>query len=232
MAINTSEITVSQPARLQFQITGMNCGSCVGRVERALAAVPGVDEANVNLATKTALVRFSGTADPDPVIAALSAAGYPGQLRTSEGFDEADLADHDLKDLTGAFVWAFILGFPVFVLEMGGHMIPAFHRLVMSTIGQTTSWWVQAVLTTMVLAGPGREFYRAGFPAAADAGRAGRQVVLAGRADHRACARFGAGTFSDAYPGAGLLPAQSEKGPPRTLADAQNSAALRCGAWS
>ena len=37
---------------LQFQITGMNCGSCVGRVERALAAVPGFDEANVNLATQ------------------------------------------------------------------------------------------------------------------------------------------------------------------------------------
>ena len=164
MAINTSEITVSQPARLQFQITGMNCGSCVGRVERALAAVPGVDEANVNLATKTALVRFSGTADPDPVIAALSAAGYPGQLRTSEGFDEADLADHDLKDLTGAFVWAFILGFPVFVLEMGGHLVPAFHHWIMRTIGLEQSHLIQWILATAVLVGPGRLFYRLGIP--------------------------------------------------------------------
>ncbi|MCC6520343.1 MAG: heavy-metal-associated domain-containing protein, partial [Tabrizicola sp.] len=41
---------------LSLSITGMSCASCVGRVERALKAVPGVTTAAVNLATETAEV--------------------------------------------------------------------------------------------------------------------------------------------------------------------------------
>src|SRR5919199_5016966 len=39
-----------------FGVTGMSCASCVGRVERALKKVPGVLEANVNLANEKATV--------------------------------------------------------------------------------------------------------------------------------------------------------------------------------
>lgn len=53
---------------------------------------------------------------------------------------------------------AAALTLPVFVLEMGGHMIPAFHHWVMSTLGQQLSWSIQFVLTTIVLAWPGRRF--------------------------------------------------------------------------
>ena len=51
-------------------IEGMTCASCVGRVERALAAVPGVHEVTVNLATETASVQ----AEPDVEPARLAAA--------------------------------------------------------------------------------------------------------------------------------------------------------------
>jgi len=44
------------PSALQFPVDGMTCASCSGRVERALAAVPGVQEATVNLATEQASV--------------------------------------------------------------------------------------------------------------------------------------------------------------------------------
>ena len=60
---------------IRFEITGLNCGSCAGRAERALHAVPGVAEANVNLATKTATV--TGSADRITLQEALKAAGYP-----------------------------------------------------------------------------------------------------------------------------------------------------------
>ena len=36
---------------LDIGIGGMTCASCVGRVEKALKRVPGVQDANVNLAT-------------------------------------------------------------------------------------------------------------------------------------------------------------------------------------
>lgn len=52
----------------------MTCASCVGRVERALLAVPGVSQASVNLATERATVR--GVADTAALVAAIDKVGY------------------------------------------------------------------------------------------------------------------------------------------------------------
>ncbi len=60
-----------------FQIEGMSCASCVGRVEKALAAVPGVTDASVNLATETARVSFDDSVNTQTLTATLSDAGYP-----------------------------------------------------------------------------------------------------------------------------------------------------------
>ena len=57
------------------------------------------------------------------------------------------------------------LTLPVFVLEMGSHLIPAVHDLVMNTVGMRESWYLQFVLTTVVLFWPGLRFYRIGLPA-------------------------------------------------------------------
>jgi Cu+-exporting ATPase len=63
--------------RDSFAVEGMTCASCVGRVERALAKVPGVVSASVNLATKTASVDFkAGEGDPAAFRAAVESAGY------------------------------------------------------------------------------------------------------------------------------------------------------------
>ena len=60
--------------RRDFAITGMTCATCAGRVERALAAVPGVDSVTVDLAANTA--RATGSAPADALIAAAERAGY------------------------------------------------------------------------------------------------------------------------------------------------------------
>ncbi|MBV6306922.1 heavy metal translocating P-type ATPase [Candidimonas humi] len=57
-------------------VLGMSCASCVGRVERALAAVPGVARASVNLARERADVSLSDAAQLPSAIAAVEAAGY------------------------------------------------------------------------------------------------------------------------------------------------------------
>ena len=60
-----------------LRIDGMTCASCVARVEKALAKVPGVLEATVNLATATARVRrLAGSADDAALRAAVQRAGY------------------------------------------------------------------------------------------------------------------------------------------------------------
>lgn len=80
---NTEDAAGPEPLTLDFAIGGMSCAACVGRVERALNKVDGVD-AQVNLATETARVCVpadsAGTEDPDALTAALvdavTSAGY------------------------------------------------------------------------------------------------------------------------------------------------------------
>jgi len=66
---------VTETAELVLDIEGMTCASCVGKVERALDHVPGVDAVAVNLATRTATVqgRIEG---PDALVGAVAGAGY------------------------------------------------------------------------------------------------------------------------------------------------------------
>ncbi|WP_151448245.1 heavy metal translocating P-type ATPase [Lacisediminimonas profundi] len=64
-------------------IDGMTCASCVGRVEKALKAVPGVLDASVNLATEKALVRMASGTSPAALVAAVEKAGY--HARTADG---------------------------------------------------------------------------------------------------------------------------------------------------
>src|SRR5262245_48597358 len=60
-----------------FAVRGMHCAACVGKVERALRGVPGVDGASVNLATERARVEWDPSrADTRTLAAAVAAAGY------------------------------------------------------------------------------------------------------------------------------------------------------------
>lgn len=148
-------------------LSGMHCGSCVGRVERALLAVPGVSQAVVNLAAETAKVRHLAVSGlPDRIARTVTELGYPANMKSAEDRsareeERAREAEH-LRRLT---LLSAALTVPVFVLEMGGHMIPAFHHWVMTHIGMWQSSVVQFVLTSLVLAVPGRQFFVLGVPA-------------------------------------------------------------------
>ena len=64
----------------QYSIVGMTCASCVRRVEKALLTVPGVSEAEVNLATDRARIGFDpASTNLDAVIAAVEKAGYTAE---------------------------------------------------------------------------------------------------------------------------------------------------------
>ena len=63
-----------------LDITGMTCASCVRRVERALGKVEGVESANVNFASETALVTSTNGIQPDTLIAAVEKAGYEARV--------------------------------------------------------------------------------------------------------------------------------------------------------
>src|SRR5690606_41017489 len=61
---------------LDLPVLGMTCASCVGRVEKAIGAVPGVTQAQVNLAAERAQVSLSPDGSAAAVAAAIRSAGY------------------------------------------------------------------------------------------------------------------------------------------------------------
>ena len=67
---------------LRLPIAGMTCASCAGRIERALAAVPGVLRANVNLATATADIATDGSVATPALADAVTRSGYRVPERT------------------------------------------------------------------------------------------------------------------------------------------------------
>ena len=68
---------IAAPAELSVPVVGMTCASCVNRIERYLSRADGVADANVNLATERATVRFDpALIDRTGIVAAIEAAGY------------------------------------------------------------------------------------------------------------------------------------------------------------
>src|SRR3954470_22677473 len=75
------EPTIKEQETISFPVTGMTCTACQARVQRALAAAPGVVDASVNLLTNTAAVRYDPAAiDPQRRVDAVRATGYDAEL--------------------------------------------------------------------------------------------------------------------------------------------------------
>lgn len=154
----------------ELAIEEMTCASCVGRVEKAFRKLPGVLEASVNLATERAQVRhLAGVVTIRDLENAVEQAGYKSHRLSEKTADSADQdserRENEAKSLRRSLLIAFVLTLPVFILEMGSHLIPPMHHWVMTTIGEQNSWYLQFVLATLVLFGPGLRFLRKGIPA-------------------------------------------------------------------
>ena len=157
------KVLASQP--IELSIEGMTCASCVGRVEKALKKVEGVQQANVNLATERAWVQGNAQVQSSDLIQAVKKAGYTAKQIEQNARVRQDKKATEQQQLKRDLMISLILAVPVFILEMGSHMIPAFHMWVMDNIGTQQSWLIQFVLTTLVLIFPGRRFYQKGIPA-------------------------------------------------------------------
>jgi heavy metal translocating P-type ATPase len=153
---------------IELDIEGMTCASCVGRVEKALKAVSGVTNASANLATERATVSVAGgSATASRLAEAIKAAGYAAsEFVTGKAEDgEHDRRGAELRSVKISLAAAALLTIPVFVLEMGSHLVPSIHEFVMDKVGMQESWYLQFVLTTLVLFGPGLRFFKKGVPA-------------------------------------------------------------------
>lgn len=154
-----------QVQELELSIGGMNCASCVAHVEKALASVDGVKSASVNLATERAHLLLAHPVATEELILRVEQAGYKAGFAHSEDHNEqAERREQERLQLKQKFVFSVIATFPVFVMEMGSHLIPALHHWLVTNLGNW-NWIIQAALTTVVMFGPGRGFYQQGLPA-------------------------------------------------------------------
>ncbi|HEX6212902.1 MAG TPA: heavy metal translocating P-type ATPase [Methylomirabilota bacterium] len=146
--------------RLTLPVRGMHCAACVGKVEGALARVPGVESASVNLATERATVAFDpARADVGALQAAVAAAGYelaaaavpPG----SEAEDRERVArEREHRRLGRAFLVGAVLSAPLLIGGMPDLFpgVPAWLR----------NPWLHLLLATPVQFWVGASFH-AGF---------------------------------------------------------------------
>ena len=141
-------------ASVELQIEGMSCATCVGRVEKALRSVPGVVEANVNLATATAQVRqLAGSAGLPALQAAVARAGYSASAVA--GLGDSGAAPRPRHDPGWKVALAFALSaplvLPMLLAPFGPHvMLPAFWQMLLAAPVQ---FWL------------GARFYRAAWGA-------------------------------------------------------------------
>ncbi|WP_246624678.1 heavy metal translocating P-type ATPase [Oceanobacter mangrovi] len=169
-AVKKAGFEVRPAAPVELTIEGMTCASCSGRLERVLGKQAGVTAASVNLATEKAHIEILPGTRTEDLIAAVRKAGFDAKPLQQQSAGQSSIATSNKRDDEARLyrrdlLIAAILTVPVFILEMGGHLVPSFHHWVNQTIGQQTSWLLQFVLTSLVLLGPGLRFYKKGLPA-------------------------------------------------------------------
>ena len=138
----------------QLLINGMSCASCVSRVQNALAAVPGVSQARVNLAERTALVM--GSASAAELVQAVEKAGYGAEaieddLQRRDRQQETALAT--MKRFRWQAIVALQVGVPVMVWGMIGDNM-------MVSDDNRSLWLVIGLVTLAVMVFAGGHFYR------------------------------------------------------------------------
>ncbi|MBR4426034.1 MAG: cation-translocating P-type ATPase, partial [Oscillospiraceae bacterium] len=148
----------------QYDVRGMSCAACSARVEKAVRAVPGVEDCAVSLLTNS--MGVEGSAPPEAVIAAVSGAGYGASLKAQPGAASAPadaLADRETPALLRRLLIS--LGFLLALMYLSmGHMmwgwpLPAF--LAGNHVGVGLA---ELLLSAAVLV-VNRRFFQSGFRA-------------------------------------------------------------------
>ena len=139
----------------EFALEGLQCAGCVSTVEKVVRDLPGVKEANVNLATEKMMVQFNPKeADVQKIMETVSLAGYQAILINDEEDVLEKTAIKKEKQLQSLKVRAWVSGVFAIVLlymamgEMIGLPLPQFlqpmeHPIVFSV--------TQLILVTPVL---------------------------------------------------------------------------------
>lgn len=138
----------------EFDITGMHCAACVGRVEKVVSRMDGVADVKVNLLTRKGSVTYTDDSQvtPDDVIKAITGIGF-GATLAEEGVQKLEKVNY--KPQLYRMIISAVMAIPMMVSMMGNHLF---------------GWpmlphWVELVLATVAQFGPGLVFYQGAWSA-------------------------------------------------------------------
>ena len=150
----------------QYTVTGMSCAACQSRVEKAVAKVPGVSSCSVSLLTNS--MGVEGTASPEDIIRAVTAAGYGASLKGAEkssaenqlSAEEEALQDHETPRLRRRLLQSLAFLLLIMYLSMGhgmlGWPVPAF-------LGNGAALAMTEMLLAIIVMVINRKFFISGF---------------------------------------------------------------------
>lgn len=148
--------SVSSSGQQELIIEGASCASCVSKIETALKQVPGVNQAEMNFAQRTASV--TGSASTNDLIKAVEKAGYNAKLSAADT-DEDALDEKEKTDLAYykrlmKETWiALALGVPL----MAYALITG--EMSVNTTTEQVVWLIVGLLTLAVMIVSGKHFY-------------------------------------------------------------------------
>ena len=153
-------------ARLDLLVPGARCAGCMAKIERGLAALPGVRQARLNLTTHKLTVIFAGpSGDPARILETLDGLGYRASL-----FDPAEA--RAAQDLEGR---RLALGLGVAGFGAGNVMmfsVPLWAGLFgqeLEPATRTLMYWLSAMVATPCALYAGMTFFRSAWSLAANA---------------------------------------------------------------
>ncbi|KAB7627486.1 heavy metal translocating P-type ATPase [Alkalilimnicola sp. S0819] len=146
-------------AEAVFQVEGMSCASCVGRIEKALLTRPGVVRASVNLALGKVTVGYlSDALSPGRLRDAIREAGYESHAEEAA----PPVGDSEGASLRYALLVAALFTVPLFLVSMG-KMLPGLGPWMHGLMDARGWMWLELLLVTPVQFHAGARFYRGGW---------------------------------------------------------------------
>ncbi|HEX9310777.1 MAG TPA: heavy metal translocating P-type ATPase [Gemmatimonadaceae bacterium] len=149
----STELANKDETSISFPVTGMTCAACQSRVQRALAAEPGVIDAAVNLVTRSAAVRYDpGEVSAERLIEAVRATGYDAELAAPDSSVEEISSQDD-----GEIREARELAIKATVSVIAGIFAIG---IAMFSMGNPAANYALLALSVVILAWAGRDIYR------------------------------------------------------------------------
>lgn len=109
-------------ARAEFRVGGMTCASCSAGLEKTLQRVPGVHQANVNLAAERASIHYdAAVTDVRALMAAVNNAGYTAEALEAEpdGDREQEARATEIRRQRNLFIMGATLSAPLLLVMIG-----------------------------------------------------------------------------------------------------------------